>query len=130
MRMFKKITLIFILLIGFFVTAQTKTEDNFIGKWLTEDKTLTIEIYKEKNMYYGKVIKATVAKTKKGEQSVGQIMIIEMKLKGKNLEKGTIKDIDTNKEYDAKFIPVDANKIKLKVSVLMFSHSEVWTRVN
>ncbi len=130
MKTFKKITLISILLIGFFVKAQTKTEDNFIGKWLTEDKTTTVEFYKEKNMYYGKVVKCTIAKTKKGEQSVGQIMIIEMKLKGKNLEGGTVKDIDTNKEYDAKFIPIDSNKIKLKVTVMLFSHSEVWTRVN
>jgi uncharacterized protein (DUF2147 family) len=130
MKTFKKITLIFVLLLGFFVNAQTKTTDNFIGKWLTEDKTTTVEFYKENNMYYGKVVKCTMAKTKKGEPSVGQIMVIEMKLKGKNLEKGTIKDIDTNKEYDAKFISIDANKIKLKVTVMLFSHSEVWTRVN
>lgn len=128
MKTLNKITLIFVLLLGFFVNAQTKTTDLFIGKWLTEDKTTTVEIYKEKNMYYGKVVKCTIEKTKKGVPSVGQMMIIEMKLKGKNLEGGTVKDIDTNKEYDAKFVPVDANKIKLKVSVMFLSHSEIWTR--
>lgn len=128
MKTFKKITLISLLLIGFFASAQTKTTDNFLGKWLTEDKTTTVEFYKENNMYYGKVVKCTIAKTKKGLPSVGQIMVIEMKLRGKNLEAGTIKDIDTNKEYDAKFLPIDGNKIKLKVSVMLFSHSEIWTR--
>lgn len=130
MKTFKKITLLFALLFGFFVNAQTKTIDNFLGKWLIEDKTLTIEIYKENKMYFGKVIKSTIEKTKKGVPAVGQVMIIEMKLKGKNLEGGTVKDIDTNKEYDAKLIPVDADKIKLKVSVFLLSHSEIWTRVN
>ena len=130
MQTLTKITSIFLLLIGFFASAQTKTTDNFLGKWLTEDKTTTVEFYKENNMYYGKVVKCTIAKTKKGLPSVGQIMVIEMKLNGKNLERGTVKDIDTNKEYDAKFVPVDANKIKLKVSVFLISHSEIWTRVN
>ena len=130
MKTLTKITLIFVLLLGFFASAQTKTTDLFIGKWLTEDKTTTVEIYNEKTMYYGKVVKCNIEKTKKGVPSVGQMMIIEMKLKGKNLEGGTVKDIDTNKEYDAKFIPIDSNKIKLKVTVMLFSHSEVWTRVN
>ena len=128
MKMFKKVTVFFMLFIGLIANAQSKTDDNFIGKWLTEDKTTTVEFYKENNMYYGKVIKCTIAKTKKGLPSVGQIMVIEMKLRGKNLEAGTIKDIDTNKEYDAKFLPIDGNKIKLKVSVMLFSHSEIWTR--
>jgi hypothetical protein len=57
-------------------------------------------------------------------------VVIEMKLKGKNLEGGTVKDVEENEEYDAKFVPVDANKIKLKISVMLFSHNEIWTRVN
>ncbi len=130
MKTLSKITLIIVLLLGFFVNAQTKTTDNFIGKWLTEDKTTTVEIYKDSNVYFGKVVKCTIAKTKKGEPSVGQLIIADMNLKGKNLEKGIVIDIDNGKKYDAKFVPVDTNNIKLKVSVLLFSHTEIWTRVN
>ncbi len=128
MKTLKSLVVIALLTVSVVVNAQSKEEKNFIGKWLTEDKTFTIEIYKEKEMFYGKVIKATNPKTKKGQPSVGQIMVIEMKLKGKNLEDGTVKDIDTGKEYDAKLVPIDFNKIKLKVSVMLISYNEIWTR--
>jgi hypothetical protein len=55
-------------------------------------------------------------------------VVIEMKLKGKNLEGGTVKDVEENEEYDAKFVPIDYNKIKLKVSVMLMNFNEVWTR--
>ncbi|MCZ8330646.1 MAG: DUF2147 domain-containing protein [Flavobacterium sp.] len=128
MRHLKTLTIIVLLAFTSILKAQTKEEKNFIGKWLTEDKTLTIEIYKDNGMFYGKVIKDTNPKTKKGLPSVGQIMVIEMKLKGKNLEGGTIKDIDTGKEYDAKLVPIDNNKIRLKISVMLISYNEIWTR--
>jgi uncharacterized protein (DUF2147 family) len=130
MKTLKSIIVIALISLSVVANAQSKEEKNFLGKWLTEDKTATVEIYKEKNMYYGKVLKSTITKTEKGVPIVGQIVVIEMKLKGKNLEGGTVKDVEENEEYDAKFVPVDANKIKLKISVMLFSHNEIWTRVN
>lgn len=127
MKNLKCLLPIALLLLNFFAHAQSKEEKNFIGRWLTEDKSQTIEIYKENNMFYGKIIKAA-PKSKKAESGIGQLVLIAMKLKGKNLEGGTVKDIDTGKEYDAKLFAVDANKIKLKVTAMLVSFSEVWTR--
>lgn len=128
MKTLKSLVVIALLTVSAVTNAQSKEEKNFIGKWLSEDKTLTVEIYKDNGMFYGKVIKATNPKTKKGKPSVGQILVIEMKLNGKNLEGGTVRDMDTDEEYDAKLVPIDFNKIKLKVSVMLMSYSEVWTR--
>jgi uncharacterized protein (DUF2147 family) len=122
--------LIFMLVISIVGNAQSKTSYNFIGKWITEDEALTIEMYKENNLYFGKVIKAVNAKTKKGDMSVGQLIVNEMKLKNNNLESGTVKDIDTGKDYSAKFSVIDNNNIKLKVSVMpLLNFNEIWTRV-
>lgn len=129
MKTLKSLVVIALLTVSAVTNAQSKEEKNFIGKWLTEDKTLTIEIYKDKELFYGKVIKAVNAKSKKGKPNVGQIIVIEMKMKGKNLEGGTVKDIDTGKEYDAKFVPIDYNNIKLKVNVMLMNFNEVWTRI-
>jgi uncharacterized protein (DUF2147 family) len=131
MKMFRNLTLLFMLSISILANAQSKTTDNFIGKWITEDKALTIEMYKENNLYYGKVIKAMKAKTKKGDMSVGQLIVNEMKLKKNNLEDGTVKDIDTGKDYNANFSIIDNNNIKLKVRVMpLLNFNEIWTRVN
>lgn len=128
--MFKNLMLIFMLVISIVGNAQSKTSYNFIGKWITEDEALTIEMYKENNLYFGKVIKAVNAKTKKGDMSVGQLIVNEMKLKNNNLESGTVKDIDTGKDYSAKFSVIDNNNIKLKVSVMpLLNFNEIWTRV-
>jgi len=130
MKMFKNLMLIFMLVISIVGNAQSKTSYNFIGKWITEDEALTIEMYKENNLYFGKVIKAVNAKTKKGDMSVGQLIVNEMKLKNNNLESGTVKDIDTGKDYSAKFSVIDNNNIKLKVSVMpLLNFNEIWTRV-
>lgn len=131
MKMFRNLTLLFMLSTSILANAQSKTTDNFIGKWITEDKALTIEMYKENNLYYGKVIKAMKAKTKKGDMSVGQLIVNEMKLKKNNLEDGTVKDIDTGKDYNANFSIIDNNNIKLKVRVMpLLNFNEIWTRVN
>ena len=60
-------------------------------------------------MYFDKVVKCTITKTKRGFPCIGQTMVIEMRLQGKNSEAGTVKDIDTTKGNDAKFVPVDIN---------------------
>jgi len=52
---------IFSLLVLLFVTgtglvAQTIHADDIVGKWLNEEKTAQVEIFKVKSQYYGKIV--------------------------------------------------------------------------
>lgn len=103
-----------------------KNNDSIIGKWVFSDSPREIEIYKEKNKYYGKIIK--VSGTEKKEK-VGHILLLDF-----------VYD-PSEKEYTGKINSpggmsatgvlsvLHENKLKFSIKKLFVSKSFTLTRI-
>lgn len=72
MKMNKNTVLLLLPLV--LILTSFKSNENITGKWAFSDSPREIEIYRENNKYYGKIIK--VAGTEKKEK-VGHILLLD-----------------------------------------------------
>jgi uncharacterized protein (DUF2147 family) len=121
--------ILIVICISFFLCQQAKSQsqDNFIGFWENDEKTINIEIYKLEDSYYGKLIKASSLKFRK---QVGSNILIQMKKESDEvLFGGTFFDFEHNKEYEVKLKLIDKNHFYLKRYFRFLNKRHYWNRV-
>lgn len=123
---------------------QSYTQD-IIGQWetyddKTDEKKAVIEIYKERDTYFGKIIQkftgpenATCEKcegSKKNTPIVGLVIIENIKKEDDSFEGGTILDPESGDTYKCYLKLVNNNKLKVKgyLGVSLFGRTQYWLR--
>ncbi len=132
----------FIFLISFFTSSQ-----NIEGKWKTiDDKTgeakSIIEIYKQGNVFHGKVVDILIDKNKKNvcekckgalknKPILGMQVIYSLKKDGTDYEDGKILDPENGKEYSCKLWLESENPNVLNVRgyIAFLFRTQKWHRV-
>jgi uncharacterized protein (DUF2147 family) len=136
----KFLSALILLLFCFQVTAQ-----DIVGHWetyddKTDEKKAIIEIYKERDTYFGKIIEkftgpenATCEKcegSKKNTPIIGLVIIENIKKEGDSFEGGTILDPESGDTYKCYLKLVNANKLKVRgyLGVSLFGRTQYWRR--
>ncbi len=113
-----------LLLINASVKSQTK--DNFIGFWINDDNSQTIEIYKLENSYYGKLIHTNIPNL---SDKINSNVIIQMKkYSEKVLYGGTYDDLINKSDYEIKLKLTDQNHFYLKRFFKFLNKRHYWHR--
>jgi len=103
-----------------------KNSDSITGKWLFSDSPREIEIYKENNKYYGKIIK--VSGTEKKEK-VGHILLLDFIYNPSEKEyTGSIKS-PGGMSASGVLSVLNENKLKFSIKKLFISKSFTLTRI-
>ena len=135
---------IFCLLITFFCQSQS---DEIIGIWLEEEKQSKIEIYKEDNRFFGKIIWLKEPLDENGNEKLdkenpnpslrknpinGLIIMKNLKyVKEGEWSNGEIYDARSGKTYSLEVYMKDPNKLDLRgyLGFTLFGKTTSWTRV-
>lgn len=137
--------IIFILTVCFFTSLNAQS---IIGEWETYDdesgkKTSVVEIYKENNKYFGKIVnlyedpkdpKDSVCEECKGENRdkpvIGLIIIENLKKEEDEFNSGTILDPKNGKTYKCQIELIENNKLKLRgyIGISLFGRTQYWIR--
>jgi uncharacterized protein (DUF2147 family) len=105
---------------------KSQTNDNFIGFWMNEDNSQTIEIYKLENSYYGKLIHTNILNS---SNKVNNNVIIQMKKKSeKVLYGGMYDDLINKNQYEIKLKLTDQNHFYLKRFFRFLNKRYYWYR--
>ncbi|MBV1922932.1 MAG: DUF2147 domain-containing protein [Flavobacteriaceae bacterium] len=134
--------IIFILTVCFctFLNAQS-----IVGEWETYDdesekKTSVVEIYKEKNKYFGKIVNLyedsldSICEECKGinkdKPVIGLIIIENLKKDEDEFNNGTILDPKNGKTYKCQIELIENNKLKLRgyIGISLFGRTQYWLR--
>lgn len=131
----------------FIIGNYTAKAQTITGKWETYDdktkaKTAVIEIYEEKDRYFGKIIKnvpfnpsAICDKCegdKKNQPIVGLVIIENMLQKDNEYSDGTILDPETGTTYSCILKLVRNNQLKVRgfIGYSLFGRTQYWVRKN
>lgn len=137
----KQLQIISFLLIAAIVSVNAQTNpDAITGTWLTANKEGKIEIYKENNLYAGKIIGGTKpGKDEKNPESslrnrdlIGIVILKNFKFNGKEKwEDGTIYDPNNGKTYSCNIKLKDKNTLEVRgyIGFSLLGRTEVWTRL-
>lgn len=128
------------------VHAQTNPDD-ILGTWLVEKKDGRVEIYKQGNHYFGRIVwlqepngkdgkpvldKNNPDASRRSQPIVGLVMLKNLQWKGKgNWEEGNVYDPHNGKTYSAQVKMKDKNVLEFTgfVGMSFIGRTEVWTRV-
>jgi len=114
--------------------------DAVLGVWLTSQKNGKIQIYKEGDKYYGKIIWGKENRKDKNNPDpalrsrdlLGSIILFHFKhAGGKKWEDGKIYDPDNGKKYSCNMKLRDNNTLEIRgyIGISLIGRTEVWTRV-
>ena len=146
----KKLTgfLIIIFLAGFGLSsmAQSFKADDVLGIWFNEEKDAKIEIYKEGNQYYGKIVwldepidpetgkpKVDDENPKEELQSrpiMGLLLVKDFEWDGELWDDGEIYDPKSGNTYDCymKMESMDKLKVRGYIGISLLGRTTYWTR--
>ncbi|MHA8066046.1 DUF2147 domain-containing protein [Aquirufa sp. ROCK2-A2] len=137
----KKLTFLFITLITLSFNAfADNNADVIVGEWHTENHEGKVTIYKQGDMYYGKISGGKTPGRKdsnnpdpsaRNKELIGTVILKNFKFTGKSWEKGTIYDPNSGKTYDCILKIKDNNKtldIRGYIGISMFGRTSTWTR--
>jgi len=141
--------LLFGLIIGWLVIAGpavASEADAVIGEWYTQDNKALVQIYKQGDVYNGKIVWLKEAKNedgsdkldtnnpdeaRRGQPIVGLNLVNGFNYKGSNKwANGTIYDPDNGKTYKCKMSLNDDGTLKVRgfIGVSLIGRTQVWTR--
>lgn len=124
----------------FWAYSQTAS-DQILGEWLSEPKDGKIQIFKQGDLYFGKISWSKTPGKKdvnnpdaslRSKELLGQVILKNFKFTGHSWEKGTIYDPHSGKTYDCILKLRDQNKtldIRGFVGVSLFGRTSTWTRI-
>ncbi|MBK7566841.1 MAG: DUF2147 domain-containing protein [Bacteroidetes bacterium] len=137
------ITSLFFLLMHPAAKAQGNA-DAVIGKWMSDNGRLIVEIYKSGNKYYGKInwlYIQTDPKTgkprtdienpdasKRNVPLIGLVVLKNFEFKDGFWQNGTVYNSQNGKTYDCEFWMEGKNKLVLRGYWGFVYHTEYWTR--
>jgi len=129
-------------LFGLTQAQSTLQQDKILGEWFNGDKTGIINIYKQKNKYYGQIVRGTDISPEKydvhnpnpKEQTqplVGKIILKDLSYDDGEWEDGTIYNPTNGKTYNCVIKMKDNNTLEMTgyVGITLFGSTQVWTRV-
>ena len=118
--------------------------DAVLGKWLSDNERLIVEIYKSGSKYYGKITWIyiqTDAKTgkprtdvenpdasKRNVPLIGLVVLKNFEFKDGFWQNGTVYNSQNGKTYDCEFWMEGKNKLVLRGYWGFVYHTEYWTR--
>ena len=124
------------------VRAQVPGPNDIVGTWLTEDKTGEIHIYKDKDLYFGKITGGNSDEhydvhnpdeARRGDPLVGLVILNDLRFDTEGVWKeGTVYDPKNGKHYSCTVRLLDKNKLKITgyIGFTWIGRSEVWERIN
>jgi uncharacterized protein (DUF2147 family) len=128
--------------IFFAVKSYAQQADKVLGVWLTEDKQGKIQIYKQGNAYFGKIISGNEPnrvddknpdEKLRSRKLIGAVILSNFVFDGKGTwEDGKIYDPNNGKTYSClmKFKNDNTLEIRGYVGIAMFGRTAYWTRSN
>jgi uncharacterized protein (DUF2147 family) len=144
----KKLLLSFvILLFAGFVSGQEPNADDILGVWLNEDKDAHVEIYKEGDKYFGKIVwlkfpnDEETGKPKVDDENpdeslqnkpiLGLLLLKDFEFDDDEWDSGTIYDPKNGKTYDCYMVLKDKDNLKIRgyVGISLLGRTTYWTRV-
>lgn len=136
-----KIKLLLIALIASFTfvsNAQTAPQDAVIGVWLSAEKDGKIQIYKQNDKYYGKLVWMKEQRKDaenpdpklRGNDLQGVILLKNFKYTGKSWEDGTIYDPKNGKTYSCIIKAKGANNLDIRgfIGFSLLGRTTTWLR--
>ena len=141
-------TIFSLLLISFVITSPVSAadEDAVIGEWYTKDSKALVQIYKQGDVYNGKIVWLKEPKNEdgsakldtnnpdeaqRGQPIIGLNLVKGFTYKGSNKwADGTIYDPDNGKTYKCKMNLNDDGSLKVRgfIGVSLIGRTQVWTR--
>ncbi|HSH51384.1 MAG TPA: hypothetical protein VK982_06640 [Bacteroidales bacterium] len=123
----RKIFLLLMPISLFLLSFQPKTTDEIIGKWAFPDSPRKIEIYKQNNKYYAKIIKVS-GRDKK--EKIGHIMLKDL-IYGQADKNYTGKaNSPSGMTASAEIVLLDENRLQISVSkFFIINKSYILTRI-
>ncbi len=100
--------------------------DKIIGRYVNEDNTRKIEVYKEGEYYWGKLVWINESGTK---VKAGELVLKKIKYTGKDWT-GYIYLPAKNKTLDGVFIVDKNNNLHITADAGMTSKTKIWKRTN
>ena len=138
----KQIVYFLMMSMGFVMTTKAQNNaDAITGVWLTAPKDGKIEIYKEADHYFGKIVwgKETGRKDDKNPDAslrnrdlMGTVILKKFKFNGKDKwESGSIYDPNNGKTYSCNIKLKDKNTLEVRgyIGFSLLGRTEVWTRL-
>jgi len=125
---------------------QKNNSDAIIGLWLNADSDAKIEIFKQNNKYYGKIVWLKDPFNEKGKPQtdennpdhklqnrpiMGLLILRDLVYGGDNIwVNGKIYDPESGDDYACKMTLQNNNTLKLRgyIGFSLFGRTEVWTR--
>lgn len=134
-------TLVFVLsLFSFgYLSGQSKS-DVILGEWTSELKDARINIYKQGDLYHGKIVwnKTPGKKDEKNPDTslrnrdiLGMVILKNFRYTGSSWENGTIYDPHSGKTYDCILKTREQNKvldIRGFIGITLLGRTSLWTR--
>jgi len=124
MKMNKNIVLLLLPLV--MILTSFKSNESITGKWAFSDSPREIEIYRENNKYYGKIIK--VSGTEKKEK-VGHILLLDFVYNPSEKEYNGNINSPGGMNASGVLSVVNDNKLKFSIKKLFISKSFTLTRI-
>ncbi len=122
----------------------TNAQNDFLGKWLAQDKDGIVEIYQNGEKYHGKVVKLIPEtdengqpfldaknpdKKKRNTPLLGMLTFFDFKYEEGILKSGKLYDPKSGKTYRGK-LWIEDGKLKVRGYLGFFYETQTWTRTN
>lgn len=118
--------------------AQNNSQDAVLGVWFNAEKDGKIQIYKQADKYYGKLIwmknprkdNENSDEKLKGRDLQGVVLLNGFKYTGKTWEDGTIYDPKNGKTYSCIIKSKSANTLDIRgyIGISLIGRTTTWTR--
>lgn len=120
--------------------AYGQNSNGVLGTWLSEKKTARIQVYRQKDKLYGKIVWVQDASTKdvnnpdeklRNRPLIGLNLLSDFEEDGENTwSGGKIYDPESGKTYSCK-MTLKGNTLEIRgyVGLSMFGRTSVWTRI-
>ncbi len=144
----KNLILVFVsLLISGMISGQAINSDDILGVWLNEDKDAHVEIYKEGDQYFGKIvwlkfpIDEETGKPKVDDENpdedlrdqpvLGLVLLKDFVFDRDEWDSGSIYDPKNGKTYDCYMELKDEDNLKIRgyIGISLLGRTTYWTRV-
>jgi uncharacterized protein (DUF2147 family) len=130
-----------------FVSGQAFNSDDILGLWLNEDKDAHVEVYKEGDKYFGKIVwlkfpnDEVTGKPKvddenpdeslQNEPVLGLVLLKDFVFDEDEWDSGTIYDPKNGKTYDCYMVLKDKDNLKIRgyIGISLLGRTTYWTRV-
>ena len=123
------------------VACQDFDGDDIIGTWLTADKTGEINIFRDSDRYFGKIVAGTSDqktdihnpdKKRRNDPLIGLLILRDLEFDGAEVwEGGSVYDPKNGKRYSCSIKMVGRNTLKITgyIGFSWIGRSEQWTKI-